>query len=124
MAGLLNMPSKRKIKNNFWIGGVVGFLLGVCGNLLAAWIQQDLLRNSFTPLRVSLIVLCSVLGGVVLMLVDSSKSISSKKQKTADKSENFYSKIRLAWSKFRTRGKGIHAEDISAIGSDIDIDTK
>lgn len=118
------MPPKLKTKNNFWIGGVVGFLLGVCGNLLAAWIQQDLLRNSFTPLRISLIILCSVLGGVVLMLFDGSKSNPSKKQKTTNGNENFYSKIRLVWSKFRTRGKGIHAEDISAIGSDIDIDTK
>jgi cadmium resistance protein CadD (predicted permease) len=49
------MPSKRKNKINIWVGGFVGFLLGVGGNLLATWIQQDLLKNSFTPLRIGLI---------------------------------------------------------------------
>jgi uncharacterized membrane protein YeaQ/YmgE (transglycosylase-associated protein family) len=119
------MPSKHKSRINIWIGGVAGFLLGVCGNLLATWIQQDLLANSFTPLRISLIILCSILGTLVIVVSDTSKNTLRTKEKTTnDKGKNFYSRIRLAWSKFRTRGKGIHAEDISAVGSDIDIDTK
>lgn len=119
------MPSKHKNKNSFWIGGVAGFLLGICGNLLASWIQQDILENSFTPIRISLIILSAILGGIIVMNLDVTQSSSYEKINLSnDKNKNFYSRIRLAWSKFKTRGKGIHAEDISAIGSDIDIDTK
>ena len=74
------MPSKRRTKNIFWIGGVVGFLLGVLGNLLAAWIQQDLLRNSFTPLRISFIILFTILGGIIIMNLDANKNLSHQKR--------------------------------------------
>jgi hypothetical protein len=37
---------------------------------------------------------------------------------------NIFTNIKLFWSRLRTRGKNIHMDNISAIGSDIDIDTK
>jgi uncharacterized membrane protein YeaQ/YmgE (transglycosylase-associated protein family) len=118
------MPSKSTNKVKIVMGGIVGFLLGIVGNLLATWIQQDLLQNSFTPVRISLIILCSIFGIFVIAISDTSKGPARTREKlsTVNK-ENFYSRLRLAWSKFKTRGKGIHAEDISAIGSEIDIDT-
>jgi hypothetical protein len=119
------MTSKRTNKNNLWIGGIVGFLFGICGNLVAAWIQQDLLNNSFTPLRIGLIILCALIGIVIMTILEAKKNRLTKRDKSNNvTSKNFYSRIRLAWSKFRIRGKGIHAEDISAVGSDIDIDAK
>lgn len=119
------MTLKRKKKNNLWIGGIAGFLLGICGNLVAAWIQQDVLNNSFTPLRIGLIILCSLIGIVIMTISNSKKNTLVKKDTPNNvKRKNFYSRIRLAWSKLRTRGKGIHMEDVSSIGSDIDIDTK
>ena len=44
------------------ISSFLGFLVGVLGNLAAAWIQQDLLGNAFTPPRIALIVLLAVAG--------------------------------------------------------------
>src|SRR5688572_4714867 len=108
------MTTKHKNRNNLWIGAIMGFLFGICGNLVAAWIQQDVLHNSFTPLRIGLIILCSLTGIVIMTISDSKNSIHIKNDLSNKvKSKNFYSKIKLAWSKFKTRGKGIHAEDIS-----------
>lgn len=48
---------------------VLGFLTGVLGNLLAGWIQQDILRNTFTSTSIISIVLLTIAGliaGVVL----------------------------------------------------------
>jgi hypothetical protein len=48
---------------------VLGFLTGVLGNLLAGWIQQDILRNTFTATSIVSIVLLTIAGlvaGVVL----------------------------------------------------------
>ena len=50
-------------------GAVVGFLTGVLGNLLAAWIQQDVLHNSFTPTGIISIVLLTAVGLVVGVLL-------------------------------------------------------
>lgn len=119
------MPPKLKNNGNLWVGGIAGFLIGIGGNLVSAWIQQDLLKNSFTPLRILAIVLCSLAGIFIMKIIETKEKISSAKKKpNAENSKNFYSKIKLAWSKLKTRGKGIHMEDVSAVGSDIDIDTK
>jgi hypothetical protein len=50
-------------------GAVVGFLAGVLGNLLAAWIQQDVLHNSFTPTGIISIVVLTAVGLVVGVLL-------------------------------------------------------
>jgi hypothetical protein len=44
------------------ISGLIGFLVGVLGNLIAAWIQQDLLANAFTLPRIALIVFLAAVG--------------------------------------------------------------
>jgi len=118
------MTSKHKIKNNIWLGGIAGFLLGISGNLIASWIQQEILGNSFTPIRIGLILLCSLAGIVFVAFLEKAKEASHIIGKSSKSDANLYSRIRLAWSKLKTRGKGINMEDVSAIGSDIDIDTK
>ncbi|MFZ2615495.1 MAG: hypothetical protein WA077_05865 [Anaerolineae bacterium] len=45
-----------------WLIGAVALLIGILGNLLAAWVQRDLLQDSFTPLRIGLIVGLAALG--------------------------------------------------------------
>jgi len=50
-------------------GAVVGFLTGVLGNLLAAWIQQDVLYNSFTPTNIISIIVLTAVGLVVGVLL-------------------------------------------------------
>ena len=42
--------------------GLLGFLMGVLGNLVAAWIQQDVLVNSFAPITVVSIVVLTFVG--------------------------------------------------------------
>ncbi len=119
------MTKKSKNKTNLWIGAIAGFFLGICGNLVASWIQQDVLSDSFTPLRIGLIVVCSIIGIFVVTVSDFGKKSSRTKEKpNPEGKKNFYSNIRMIWSRLRTRGKDIQMEDISAIGSDIDIDTK
>ena len=50
-------------------GALVGLLTGVLGNLLAAWIQQDVLHNSFTPTGIISIVVLTAVGLVVGVLL-------------------------------------------------------
>ena len=116
-------PNQNKTKSII-IGGVSGFILGILGNLLASWIQQELLENSFTPLRIGLIIACTILGIFIMFLVEiKSASIEPDVKKVTTKN-NVYSNVKLFWSKFKTRGKGVQMDDITAIGSEIDIDTK
>lgn len=119
------MAQKRRNTNNLLIGGTAGFITGICGNLVAAWFQEDVLNNSFTPLRVGLVILCSLIGIIIMANSEKKQNMVVIREKaSSEMTRNFYSKIKLAWSKFRTKGQGIHIENISAIGSDIDIDTK
>lgn len=46
-------------------GAIVGFFLGISGNLIAAWIQQDILQDSFTPLKITIIFLLTIIGIVI-----------------------------------------------------------
>jgi hypothetical protein len=50
-------------------GAVVGFLTGVMGNLLAAWIQRDVLCNSFTLINIISIIVLTAVGLVVGVLL-------------------------------------------------------
>lgn len=119
------MSSKHKITVDPWIGGVIGLFVGISGNLIASWIQQDLFSNSFTVVRITVIVLCAVIGTLITAWLTQKKNMTIPKSEINGKtSKNTYSKIKLAWSKLRTRGKDIRMEDVSALGSDVDIDTK
>lgn len=117
------MSSKNNI--NLWIGGLVGFFIGIGGNLISAWIQQDLLKNSFTPLRIFAIILCSFAGILIMKIIEiKGNALRIKKEIKGQGSKNSYSRIKLAGSKLKTKGKNIHMDDVSAVGSDIDIDTE
>jgi hypothetical protein len=118
------MSTKNINKKYILIGGIAGFLLGVCGNLVAAWIQQDIINNSFTPQRIGLLFFSTLIGIVVMVILESKMKGIDFEEKLSDKNYNSYSKIRLAWSRLRTRGRNIKIDDVSAVGSDIDIETK
>ena len=47
------------------VGGLLGFGLGVLGNLIAAWIQQDVIQNSFNPLSIVIIIALTISGVVI-----------------------------------------------------------
>ena len=52
---------------------IIGFLLGVLGNLFAAWIQQSVLQDSFTPSSVTLIISLTIIGIVAGTYIDRNK---------------------------------------------------
>lgn len=48
-----------------WLIGLVALLIGILGNLLAAWVQKAVLQDSFTPLRVGVILGLALLALLV-----------------------------------------------------------
>lgn len=42
--------------------GLLGFLIGILGNLIAGWIQQDIMRGSFTPAGITAILVLTIFG--------------------------------------------------------------
>jgi uncharacterized membrane protein YeaQ/YmgE (transglycosylase-associated protein family) len=119
------MGSRRRSKKYLWIGAAAGLIVGICGNLLAAWIQEDLLKNAFGPIQIGLIVLCGVIGIFIVVWLESGLDTQKEEQESAKGgSENSYTNLKLVWSKFRSRGKHVRVDDVKAVGSEIDIDTK
>jgi hypothetical protein len=102
--------------------GIIVFILGVTGSLIAGWLQQDILGNAFTLPRLLVIFLITAIGVFITVVIENKNDIQQSNPKTRA-FQNQFSGLRLLWSRLKTRGKSIQMEDISAIGSDIDIDT-
>jgi hypothetical protein len=104
-------------------------MVGVLGNLVAAWIQQDLLKNSFTPARIGIILGLTLLGIIIGAWWTRRQAAT---QTTQSPTENappaatglWWQDVRLLWSRFKSRGRGIGLKGIFALGSHIDIDTR
>lgn len=62
------------------VGGAVGFVVGIMTNLIAAWVQQDVLQNNFTPINLILIIAASILGIVLGSLIQS-RTVSRSSEK-------------------------------------------
>ena len=60
----------------------------------------------------------------MVLIEAKNKGVKTQRKENGKHKYNIYTNIKLLWSRLRTRGKNIHMDDISAIGSDIDIDTK
>jgi uncharacterized membrane protein len=114
-----NQPSKSNFK--ILLGGVIGLILGILGNLISGWIQNDLIGNVFTIGRLIVIFVACVAGIVIAYLLDKGEqSINGVRR-----SKTFVdlSAIRLWWSTFKIKGKGISANNIFSVGSEIDINS-
>lgn len=59
-----------------WLIGLVALGVGILGNLLASWVQKDVLQDSFTPLRIGLIIGLAVLGLLAGVWLERSQSAS------------------------------------------------
>lgn len=109
---------------NYLIGAITGFGIGVLGNLVAAWVQADMLQNSFTPVRLFIILLLTIIGVLVGYSVERSSNTNPPRLSyIPDPSKNRLSQIRLMWSRVGIKGKGNTLENVKSIGSDIDIDS-
>lgn len=114
-----NQPAKSNFK--ILLGGVIGLVLGILGNLISGWIQNDLLGNVFTVGRLILIFATCVAGIVIAYLLDKGDQSNDGVRKP--KTFVDLSAIRLWWSKFKVKGKGISARNIFSVGSEIDINS-
>jgi MFS family permease len=59
------MPSSRKTIVIACLGAVGGFVMGILGNLVAAWIQQDWLKNQFNTIGLIFIIGLTLIGLVL-----------------------------------------------------------
>lgn len=111
-----------KHKIIIFIGSLTGFVLGVVGNLLAAWIQHDLLKDSFTPMVIVTIVLSTIAG---LLLTAYFIKFNEKRPNVnnSQKGNFFMSNALLLWSRITSKGKDITINDIATIGSEINVNT-
>jgi H+/Cl- antiporter ClcA len=51
------------------IAGLMVFFLAILGDLITGWIQQDVLKNSFTPERIVIIIGLTAIGIIVVALL-------------------------------------------------------
>ena len=119
----MSKKSNQQPKSNFKIllGGVIGLILGISGNLISGWIQNDILGNVFTIGRLIVIFIACVAGIVIAYLLDNGEQPSNGVRKS--KTLVDLSAIKLWWSKFKVKGKGISASNIFSVGSEIDINS-
>ncbi len=61
----------------YLIGAITGFILSILGNLLATWIQQELLQNIFTPTSIVFIISCTILGIIIGARLENQRSVPS-----------------------------------------------
>ncbi len=108
----------------YFLGGLVGFMVGILGNIVAAWVQQDVLRDVFTRERLVFILILTVCGLVISSLIEARAASPISRGRTSSPHTNNLSSLRLWWSRIFMRGKGTHLNDIKSVGSDIDIDTR
>lgn len=104
-----------------FIGLFIGFLIGISGNLIAAYIQNDLWDNTFTTSRIAFLVVTSLIGLLVGAWFVSRESSSFRRSKL-QKSTSRFTGLRLFWSKLKSRGRGVEVDDVFSVGSVIDID--
>jgi len=105
--------------------GVLAFVLGVLGNLTAAWIQEEVIEDAFTTNRLLIILTLTVAGILGAAWIESRRQngMIRHDQEVPTGGVNL-SRIRLWWSKFKIRGRDVHVNDVKSLQSEIDIDTR
>jgi len=90
---------------------VVAFALGLAGNLIAGWIQQNAWSNLFTPLR--LVVTIIVVGFALLLQVildeDSSVALNRSRKWCAQKWRALWGKVEAKLAPFKIRFEDLRA---------------
>lgn len=121
----MSKSSNQQSKSNHRIllGGVIGFVLGISGNLISGWIQDELFKNVFSTNRLAVIFFVSITGIAVAYFLDKSSQSENKSTKSTRTIIDL-STIKLWWSKFKVKGKRIAINDIFSVGSEIDINSE
>ena len=115
--------SSKKVKFFHLLGAFIGFLIGVLGNILAAWLLNDIIKNEFTIIRVGIIIILSIFGLLIsVLLVNGRKKEGGQKLPYLINGSGFYH-IRLWWTKMKAKGNKILIHDLFSLGSKIEIDT-
>ncbi|MCO5195748.1 MAG: hypothetical protein M9930_21015 [Anaerolineae bacterium] len=121
------MPEPEKPAPNrtrpYLINGLIAFLLGILGNLIASFILQDGMGDQFTPFGIFLIIAFTVAGLVYTAWQERRHATdvqpTSETEKDVDIQDNT-----LVGSKVKTRGKGIRVKRNTALKSEIDVDVR
>ena len=64
-----------------FIIALLSFLVGTLGNLIAAWLQKELLKDTFTPLRIAAIISLVLLSTIISIVIQRSKPFGVKARK-------------------------------------------
>ena len=116
------MSSSKKSSGRFTnsiLGGLIGFVLAILGNLVSGWIEHDLFGNLFSRNGILIIFILSLLGIFV-----SAKLTNRDLDNIQLGDKVLISKVRLLWSRLKIRGSGTKIENVKSVNSIIDIDTK
>jgi len=105
------------------LGILFGLVLGILGNLLAAWIQQDILQSAFTPRRLLLILGLAVFSLFAAAILEYFNS-SSQNIATATRPDGSFRNLLVVWSKLKSFGKKIDLQNVASFKSEIEIDTR
>ncbi|MEW5873061.1 MAG: hypothetical protein AB1894_27630 [Chloroflexota bacterium] len=106
----------------FW-GGLIGFLLGILGNLLANWMQGEIFGNLFTPARIAVIAAAAFVGLLIAAWLSSRQAPVESAAPGRRSVGVWLDRVTLLWSKLVARGRNIHFHNVKSLGSTIDIDT-
>lgn len=126
---ILEVRGKRTLSKSYTISmlsGLLFFILGVLGNLVAAWYQEKAISEQFTTNHIVIIVLLAILGMIAAAWVESkyhNNIEDTKKGEFIGLHRVVFLKTKLFWSGLKSRGGGIFFRDFLSVGSKIDIDT-
>src|SRR5580765_1097189 len=110
---------------SYLLGAALGFIVGVLGNLVASWIQADILQNSFTFPRILIIFLLTIFGILVATALEKNKHNTPTVERNRSNSNgNRLSRLGLFRSRIGVQGKGNVVEDVKSFGSEIDINSE
>ena len=117
-------PSPSRLRH-YLLGGILGFITGILGNLIAAWIQTDWMNNQFTTWGITILLILTIIGITIAAFLErGSTATGHSDQPTATSSSPVQiDDTTLIKSGVKTRGRGIRLSRLFSLGSTIDINT-
>lgn len=120
------MSTETQGRGAYWhsvVGGTIGLVTGVLGNLISDWLQAGPLYGAPTVGRLLAIVCLALLGILVAALLQR-RQHEAQTDDVGQASALAVDRVGILWSRVRSRGSGIRLNRVLSVGSDIDIDTQ